>query len=63
MIMVWPTDHPGAFSIECATGGHSRCRGVACQCLCHVERDTDADTDCQSDPWYGALRFMAQEEL
>jgi len=29
-------------SIECATQGHGRCRGIACGCACHCGDGLDA---------------------
>lgn len=42
MIRTYPTNHPGAFSLECSTAGHGRCRSVACECACHHRTVDDA---------------------
>ena len=36
-MLIYPTNHPGAVSIECGTGGHGRCREVCCECWHHVQ--------------------------
>lgn len=38
---VYPSNFPGAVTIDCATGGHGRCLSSACECWCHNEKPVE----------------------
>ena len=60
---VYPTNFPGAFSIECSTGGHGRCTCTQdlCDCGCHRIYRGKQWTKLPSAP-SSFLRFLNKEE-